>query len=240
MENLKIGFWIALVLAFGQSVDAAEKPAGKSCVTAECHAKTLSGAFKHDAATEDCATCHETAVKGTPFEAGDHHKFKKRPLKELCVDCHEAFAGATVHDPVKEGDCGACHNPHSSANPRLLTSAFDPEWFGPGTSKSYALCFECHDVAGIEALESDGTGFRQGKKNLHAVHVLAQPTGRSCVTCHSAHASDALHLIADKTKFYTFTVPLQYEATEKGGSCLPACHEKKSYERDAKATGDSK
>lgn len=77
-----------------------------------------------------CDICHDTkysqriAVKG----------------KDLCFSCHDDFTKDkfSLHYPVSEGDCLACHDPHKSANKFMLKEAM-PE-----------ICFSCHDEKGIK------------------------------------------------------------------------------------------
>ena len=64
----------------------------------------------------ECAICH----------AGDNPKQPgpiRKPLPELCLDCHEDFAAVlkrpNTHPPARSA-CTTCHNPHNSAHPKLL------------------------------------------------------------------------------------------------------------------------
>ncbi len=58
-----------------------------------------------------CDACHETGGGALRL---------KRP--ELCWTCHKDFlAGEKVkHQPVENGECNSCHDPHQSPNKKLL------------------------------------------------------------------------------------------------------------------------
>jgi DmsE family decaheme c-type cytochrome len=93
--------------------------------------------------------------------------FKLRPGAngEVCLECHADFAQRlskpSVHTPVKDRDCAGCHNPHASANDRLLIAA--PK----------ELCATCH-----------GDVVPSGAKSVH------KPVGeKRCTDCHDPHAS---------------------------------------------------
>ena len=70
--------------------------------------------------------------------------------------------------PVRVEGCAACHNPHGSTNPRLLTR--------PAV---FTMCLECHNsVMGFgprgQGIPVPGASF----------HNLADPSFQNCVTCH--------------------------------------------------------
>ncbi|MDF1552049.1 MAG: cytochrome c3 family protein [Deferrisomatales bacterium] len=83
--------------------------------------------------TVGCGFCHD------PHDSpGGRHL--RLPVAEMCASCHEELspaslgaAGATVHRPVAEGHCTACHRPHAGPDKALLRSG------GNG------LCQGCHD-----------------------------------------------------------------------------------------------
>jgi hypothetical protein len=76
------------------------------------------------------------------------------------------------------------------------------------------------------------TGFRNGPRNLHAVHVNKEK-GRNCRACHSTHASgNELH-VRDNVPFGRWQMPINYERTTTGGSCSPGCHKPYEYNRQA-------
>jgi DmsE family decaheme c-type cytochrome len=56
---------------------------------------------------------------------------------QVCFKCHTEKAGPFTyeHFPVRSEGCVACHTPHGSSNPRLLTR-----------SSVNVLCLECHTI----------------------------------------------------------------------------------------------
>ncbi len=82
-----------------------------------------------------CDSCH-VAASGAAA---------KPTLKEgglaLCGDCHEFAAMQNrpgAHDPVKRGQCFACHSPHAASRPHLVKA------------NVATLCGECHDASDEE------------------------------------------------------------------------------------------
>ncbi len=96
------------------------------------------------------------------------NKFRLKPgaTGKLCLECHDAFKEKLrhpfVHTPVKEGECSACHNPHTSSHGKLLSQ--DPQ----------KVCLKCHDKL-----------IPDKARSVHRVVLEG-----NCVKCHDAHASD--------------------------------------------------
>jgi predicted CXXCH cytochrome family protein len=100
-------------------------PADKPPRCADCHAavteRLKTDRFVHGPMNlGDCGLCHTVHASAEP-------KLLVRPATALCTDCHsEALpppgtaAALQAHPMIPEGQCGRCHEPHSSANPRLL------------------------------------------------------------------------------------------------------------------------
>jgi len=116
------------------------------------HHKVLEGAMK-------CSDCHNPhggfELKQTRLATG---------ADAACIKCHVDKQGPFVyeHAPVKTEGCVACHTPHGSSNPRLLT-----------TSRVAQLCLTCHSVAhGVGADEPAGP-----QHNLNAQYA-------NCTNCH--------------------------------------------------------
>jgi predicted CXXCH cytochrome family protein len=155
----------------------------------------------------NCEECHES---------GSGQGLRVSP-PQLCWTCHKDFlAGQQVkHQPVEDGECTSCHDPHQSENKNLLLQ------------KGNALCLTCHDdplAAGQykhQAVESGdcldchaphATNFKgllrksvkdtcadchddlTKKKDVH------QPVADGdCLECHEAHASNKKHLVKKNT-----------------------------------------
>ena len=136
-----------------------------------------------------CYSCH--ATEKAAFMKPFHHRVNEGLVK--CTDCHSAHGGTTDHQlrttaaqdavcfkchsekrgpflfehaPVKIEGCSACHTPHGSSNPRLLTRA-----------RVNSLCITCHSAL--------ATGMSSGN---HQQNTARQ----SCIACHSQiHGSNA-------------------------------------------------
>ncbi len=136
-----------------------------------------------------CYTCH--AEQKASFSKPFHHKVPEGGMK--CSDCHNQHGGfmnkslrnsvtgdaACVkchadkqgpflfeHAPVKVEGCQACHTPHGSTNPKLLTR-----------NTIRFLCIECHsNTAGLEV---EGTGI-----GAAATHDQSQLRYQNCTACH--------------------------------------------------------
>ena len=96
-----------------------------------------------------------------------------------CLSCHADKRGpfAFEHAPVRLEGCGACHEPHGSTNPRMLTR---PE--------VRQLCLECHSGVGPSRGTLGGAA--------PAFHDLRSARYRNCSVCHTkvhgSHVSKAL------------------------------------------------
>ena len=116
------------------------------------HHKVLEGAMK-------CTDCHNPhggfELKQTRLATG---------ADAACIKCHADKQGPFVyeHAPVKNEGCVACHTPHGSSNPRLLT-----------VSRVGQLCLTCHSVAhDVGAVEPAGPQHNQNAQYAN------------CTNCH--------------------------------------------------------
>jgi predicted CXXCH cytochrome family protein len=145
---------------------------------------------------------------------------------------HQIEGKAHVHGPLAQGNCTACHEPHASDHWRLLKDEYPSEFYAPFTEERYHLCFQCHDDALVLAAENRfATGFRDGNRNLHSVHVRREDKGRSCRACHEMHASDLPFQLRESVPFGQWELPIQFEQLENGGRCTPGCHAIATYDR---------
>ena len=209
-------------------------------------------AYQHGPIVEGknrCLECHDP-------HSTQHKGILKKDQVGLCLGCHDKSVTSgedggklmniaqhlkenpnwhkPIRDVAKEGGCAACHEPHGSNNFSILRKSFTKNFYDNVDNKDF-FCFECHDQekvsqADIAPSMEDITAFRDGRVNLHHLHVNDRK-GRSCRACHDEHASKYPHLIRDYTDFNGVKFPLRYVTTENGGSCAPACHKKFEYDR---------
>ncbi len=205
-------------------------------------AKTPHGAIQ---AKGSCINCHDPHASDFPMQ------LKAEETMDLCLKCHNRAIKTDkgrlinmkrwlkdrpqLHGPIlMNGDCAACHNPHGSDEFRMLRRAFPSTFYTEFAPEKYNLCFECHDEELVKDKETfDSTGFRNGETNLHYVHVKKDPKkGRRCVVCHDIHASKGPKHIREITKFGKWEFPLKFKIEDNGGSCAPACHFPRKYNRE--------
>jgi predicted CXXCH cytochrome family protein len=224
--------------------------AARSELCGECHDDVVEGAeeasVKHASVLQGDACLHCHSPHSSSEEA-----ILKEPQIDLCLRCHNGSerrgkpkpeladirarldANPRWHEPIREGGCTGCHEPHGGESHRLLSKAFPPGFYASFEAGKYGLCFSCHEatLATSERTRTQ-TGFRDGDQNLHFVHVTREKRGRSCRVCHDLHAGDAPALIHQKVRFGKWMLPVGFEKAEAGGSCHPGCHEAEEYDRD--------
>ncbi|MHC5113343.1 MAG: cytochrome c3 family protein [Planctomycetota bacterium] len=201
---------------------------------------------QHSVVTTDrqCLNCHDA-------HASDHPRVLRTDMKSLCFECHDkeielpdgkklanmkaiVEGGTSLHGPVAQSNCAACHMIHGGENFRLLVQEYPPEFYAPFAEERYALCFSCHDRQLVfDERTTALTNFRNGDVNLHYLHVNREKKGRTCRACHETHASRSDKHIREKVPFGSggWELPIGYEATDTGGSCAPGCHKPYAYDR---------
>jgi len=187
-----------------------------------------------------CVNCHDP-------HGSDEPKILADKQINLCLGCHdepmETANGMIIdmkswiesnpvrHGPINEGNCAACHKPHGSPNFRMLMEPFPNKFYSSFDLENYGLCFSCHEQTLVLDQETSTlTGFRNGEVNLHFLHVN-QKKGRTCRACHEIHAGTKPKRIKDNVTFGNWVFPLNYTKNDDGGSCLPGCHVKRTYNR---------
>lgn len=158
-------FWSIVLFAVSSH---AQEP---DCI--KCHGKLTKEKVVHAAVSMGCGSCHTGIdARTVPHKmTGSFPKGLSADQPEICYGCHDKslFKKKNVHAAVGMG-CTGCHNPHSSKNDRLLTSAV-PD-----------LCLTCHD---------------RTEFSRKTVHVPV--AGGMCLGCHTPHSSDEAALLLKKT-----------------------------------------
>ncbi len=215
-----------------------------------CHGEAIRrpGGTVHRHAAPDgraCLSCHE------PHAGRWDHMLTAAP-PALCLSCHGQEIvrrdGSTVadvsiltrpdahrHPPVDVLGCDGCHEVHGSELDSLVLREFPNTFYHAFDRNAYALCLDCHDEESFTTPHTTTlTGFRDGDRNLHYVHVAAQESsGRTCRVCHDPHASLSSKLMRREVPFGRWTIPIRHEPTKAGGQCAAGCHRAQSYDRSS-------
>ena len=174
-----------------------------------------------------CVSCHSP-------HASNNEKLLVATGKELCLTCHKNVIKknmTVLHGPIQAGMCTPCHDPHGSQEAKLLIKEFPTDTYVAYTDQEYQLCFSCHNRDLLRFPDTSfATGFRDGERNLHYVHVNKEK-GRNCKLCHNIHGGTNPKLVAEKVSFGKWELPLKYVKTDTGGSCAPGCHKPFNYDR---------
>lgn len=200
----------------------------------QCHddigEKVASSPVAHEAiaSKKGCANCHSP-------HAADQAKLLLQDEKSTCLACHPKVLTAAmtiVHGPIRDGSCTECHDPHGAKEAHLLVESFPAQPYVAYTDTAYALCFRCHDRDLLKYPDTSfATGFRDGERNLHYLHVHNEQKGRSCALCHELHGGTNEALVAESVAFGSWKLPLKFVKTDNGGSCAPGCHRPAAYDR---------
>ncbi len=190
-----------------------------------------------------CTACHDMSRGDSPRPAAEQER-------ALCLSCHDnpitadngrpvasiaalLAAGSVQHEPVKSGQCSACHDPHASDHARLLVGEYAAGFYAPFDLSQYELCLRCHDSNKLlRKSDATVTGFRNGELNLHWLHVN-RSKGRTCRACHETHASSQPFRMRETVPFGDsgWMLPVKYSQTATGGRCAPGCHSAQTYDR---------
>lgn len=198
--------------------------------------KGLTGQFRLAAALL-VAAVSAAAVCGA---AGPRHPVVPKGAGCVTQDCHArllaAAAGAkggSVHQPVADGECAACHDLALSAEARFVKGAPAAGGESPEKARAWdlALCAGCHGGGLLALAPSGSTRFADGTRNLHALHVQSG-RGRRCLPCHAPHAARQPKLLRERIPARGGAqIAQEYRAEPKGGWCRTGCHAPKRYAR---------
>ena len=171
--------------------------------------------------------------------AGRHPPVEAR---QACVtpSCHApsgAVPDAVVsrHDPFSRGECRSCHDLALPAEARFVRGAPAGPGEGPESARAWdlGLCLGCHGEELSAANAPAGvTGFSDGKRNLHALHVQAG-RGRRCLPCHDPHGARQPRLLRERipTRGGGARIAQEFRGAPNGGWCKTGCHAPKRYAR---------
>ena len=217
----------------------------RACLNCHVPHASSQAALQYDDPVAACMACHS----GDDAEAEDKPKAPVNPAAPVFhtpkgekEETEKVKTPAPVaselrdrlpisHGPVKDAQCGACHEVHGSDHSRLLIANFTENFYEDFHEEAYALCLSCHDRnLLLEDHTWEATRFRDGEKNLHAFHVKGEQ-GRTCRACHNTHASKSPAMVRESSPYGQWMLPLNFEMTEFGGSCAPGCHKAATYTR---------
>jgi len=183
------------------------------CLT--CHTQGLNVPEKgsrHAALDMGCDACHITHKTGAePTIENRFHLTKATPA--LCADCHDlkdaALQKAHRDQPFATANCLQCHDPHQSAQPKLLARFLHPPFADKNCDLCHApakdgkvvlaqsnvreLCVTCHDdiAKRIESAKVQHPGAAGDCTDCHSPHASAQPglpktdAVSICLDCHT-------------------------------------------------------
>ena len=202
------------------------------------HAKIQHGALEE---IRECMNCHDA-------HATRYSKLLRNNARAVCLQCHDKevktakgkipdmsrvlASGNSLHGKITINECSACHQIHGGDLFHLLNKQYPSEFYSSFREENYALCFSCHGPMLAEVSPTTKlTGFRNGDRNLHVVHVNQKAKGRTCRACHEIHSIDREKFIRDSVPFGDAIIQTGYKKTATGGSCTPSCHQHFSYDR---------
>jgi predicted CXXCH cytochrome family protein len=190
----------------------------------------------------ECVNCHDAHASG-------YRHLLRNATRTLCLECHNREiqtpngkipdmtkildTGNKLHGSITVNDCTECHQIHGGVRPRLLNKEFPSSFYTPFQENSYELCFSCHDsYLALAPKTTSLTGFRDGDRNLHYVHVNQEVKGLTCRACHEIHAGDSEKHVRNYVPFGDWMIPIGFSKTSTGGTCSPGCHQVYSYDRE--------
>ena len=190
-----------------------------------------SSEFKHDAMTKElaCAECHR---------AHDNRfgRLLRKPATDLCFTCHDKLQNLVEtakfkHRPVADKSCLSCHVPHDSSYSKLLFADYPSDTSSAYDRAKCAFCFSCHsEKITRDRYTTTDTDFRNGRLNLHYLHVNKEKDGQTCRACHGDHAGNQPKLIRDKMQLGEWEFSFQFKKSNTGGSCVTGCHGEYVYD----------
>ncbi len=204
---LTLLFWVAPVCAV--------HAASESAVCFKCHKKAdFSAKIVHrPVAQGKCESCHNPHV-------ARYKGLLQKPDGQLCESCHKkrewlgnGAGGRVIHEPVRQGQCLKCHDPHKSevkglVHGKLADRCFAchkdlPKKFEGSTHSPYAKgrCIVCHlphvaDNYQMLRTSPDKLCLKcHQRKALNKAHKGYPVEIKDCLSCHNPHGSKRKYLI---------------------------------------------
>jgi DmsE family decaheme c-type cytochrome len=157
--------------------------AERNAVCLQCHEKTARMLWKgsmHESRDVACTDCHNVMHPGSETGA-----LAKPSVMQTCQRCHATQVAKVTHYshmPIAQGkmECTSCHNPHGSANEKLLVASSVNE-----------TCFACHTEKRGPYLWEHAP-VTENCANCHDVHgtphekMLKVTRPRLCQQCHAS------------------------------------------------------
>lgn len=176
----------AVALLFLAGVGRAASDAGPAAAPAtiddsgceKCHGKLIGKKTVHGvlAAGGGCTECHAAGPKEGKCQNPGVRAWKISAAEPaLCVRCHDVSGKGTIHPVIESMGCTACHDPHSTDNPKMLKI-----W------PAVDLCYSCHDK----------------KDTTKTIHTAVKKG--DCLGCHEPHYGDAPPLLRKKREELCF------------------------------------
>jgi predicted CXXCH cytochrome family protein len=186
----RFSFAVILVWLLGPCLCYADQhppiEAGSNCL--DCHADHAAGVHVHPAVKRGCTSCHRVEERENVT-----YVVLKSEKSIVCQECHQPETLTHAHFPYASGMCLRCHNPHGSANPRLLRA------------KVNDLCLQCHlrtpDTVPSRYLPTIALSMNDSMGHPYERHPVSGSldplTGgeMSCVSCHMAHGGTKQHYL---------------------------------------------
>lgn len=153
------------------------KPADINAQCAACHISVWAAfqkPYKHrlPEGAMSCTNCHNPHASNLPQSM--RVAFGNEPT---CFQCHSDKRGPFVfeHAPIRFEGCPACHEPHGSANPRMLTR-----------HEVRLVCLECHANNPPTPVATPPSTARVNNlgQTPPAFHDLRSPRFQNCTVCH--------------------------------------------------------
>jgi predicted CXXCH cytochrome family protein len=155
----------------------------KDCLS--CHSGLIKNTVVHPDLATTCDICHTSLGEEHP-KAGFKGFSLSEKLPILCFNCHSDIQAnfdtlSLVHGPLGDTvSCINCHNPHSSAENRLLK-------YSAGK-----LCLTCHN----KTIRTDSSVIANiGQTISRAKSVHSPVESGECTTCHHPHFSETKLLL---------------------------------------------